>query len=582
MTRRGKDADVDLAAAGIGGGVAELPADPLPAAPPERSLAERLLDGCADGVVAVDHRGIVQAVNEAAARLLPGVRVGELLAAAAVAPLSAVAPAGDAQVELELAGRALTARRRPLSGGWAAWNITDVTERRARLDSLLAERARSRFLAAASRRLGLSLHPGRTARSVVELAVAELADAAVVALPAPGGRVEWFRGERGDIVTNGCACAGAVPAPVSDALTGFEPAPRTVLPDELHAAPWPAMSPVAAAAVVPLPGNGTPAGALVLVRRDAASSTTADEVVDEALAEEFAQRAGIALAAAALYAQQARTSAVLRASLLQPPPPTVAGMTFGAAYRPAEHAMMVGGDFYDVLPDATPTTFLLGDVCGKGVEAAVTTGQVRQTLHALRRLEPDPVRLLELLNETMLAASPPGTNPRFATLVLGTATPVGGGLRLELAGGGHLPPLVVRRTGVTAIELGGMLVGGVPGARVGSHTLDLAPGEACVFYTDGVTEARGGPDGRQEFGELRLVELLSGCHVMPAPAIAERVALRADSWVGGNGGRAEQDDVAVLVVQAPLAPTSTVTGAARRHLHSVHPTATDVEAQEPR
>ena len=127
-----------------------------------------------------------------------------------------------------------------------------------------------------------------------------------------------------------------------------------------------------------------------------------------------------------------------------------------------------------------------------------------------------------------------------------------------------------------------MLVGGVPGARVGSHTLDLAPGEACVFYTDGVTEARGGPDGRQEFGELRLVELLSGCHVMPAPAIAERVALRADSWVGGNGGRAEQDDVAVLVVQAPLAPTSTVTGAARRHLHSVHPTATDVEAQEPR
>src|SRR4029079_5147069 len=91
-----------------------------------------------------------------------------------------------------------------------------VAEQPARLDTLLSERARSRFLAAASRRLGLSLHPGRTARTVVELAVAELCDSAVVVWPASGcdGVVEWVARERGEFERTGQTVSAALPAPV--------------------------------------------------------------------------------------------------------------------------------------------------------------------------------------------------------------------------------------------------------------------------------------------------------------------------------------------------------------------------------
>ncbi|HXV93790.1 MAG TPA: hypothetical protein VD813_10860, partial [Pseudonocardia sp.] len=156
------------------------PAGPAPAPAAGRTLADRLLDGSATGVLACDERGVVRSVNTAAVRLLPGVCAGEVL------PPGTGLEAGTA-TELQVAGRTLAARPQSLPGGWTAWHVDDVTDQRARTDSLLAERARSRFLAAASRRLGLSLHPGRTARSVVELAASRLADTAVVVLPPRAG-----------------------------------------------------------------------------------------------------------------------------------------------------------------------------------------------------------------------------------------------------------------------------------------------------------------------------------------------------------------------------------------------------------
>jgi serine phosphatase RsbU (regulator of sigma subunit) len=263
-----------------------------------------------------------------------------------------------------------------------------------------------------------------------------------------------------------------------------------------------------------------------------------------------------------------RTTAVLRGSLVQPPLPEVPGVTLGASYRPSDEGILIGGDFYDVLPRADGgTTFLLGDVCGKGVDAAVSTGQLRQSVLALRRLVDDPVRLLELLNATMLETMSEDAAPRFVTLVLGTAAPrPGGGLLLTLAGGGHPPPLVVRGDGrVEPVEIGGMLLGAVPAARFACRTVELAPGESCVLYSDGVTEAHGGVDGRQAFGEERLAEILEGCEVLPAPGIAERVTQRATGWLADG----HHDDIAVLVVQAPLPVRPRVRPVTRRHLHSV-------------
>lgn len=549
---RSKDSDAGRMTAGIGGGSVDDPVTPgesvapavVPPRTPARTLADRLLDGADFGVLAVDDRGLVRRANAAARRLLPRVREAELLPGPVAAGLCA--GPDDGPVELELAGRALRARRQGLPDGWVAWHVEDVTEHRRRLDNLLAERARSRFLATASRRLGLSLHPGRTARAVVELASSELADLAVVVLPVRGGVSEWYACTGDRVASSGRTDVADMPPELRDALAGVAGGPRPLLAEDLAGQPWAAGAP-SAAALISLPGNGVPAGALVLLRHEADSAAAPG--VDKALTEEFAQRSGLALAAASLYAGQAGTAAVLKRSLQQPELPRVPGMVFGAAYRPAEEGLLIGGDFYDVLvgPDRS-AMFVLGDVCGKGVHAAVSTGQLRQSVQALRRLDRDPVSLLRLLNETMLEAADPEADPGFATVVLGTATPLAdGGLELELAGGGHLPPLVVRRDGVEEIGIGGMLVGAVPSARFASRTVRLAPGEACVLYTDGVSEARGGVDGRETLGEPRLAGLLAGAHVMPAPAIAERVEQHATRWLASG----PHDDIAVLVVQAP-------------------------------
>ncbi|MCE3553614.1 serine/threonine-protein phosphatase [Pseudonocardia sp. RS11V-5] len=460
--------------AGIGGGSVDHPAHPahpahpvdpahpvasvaprvVPPRTPARTLADRLLDGADFGVLSVDERGLVRRANAAARRLLPGLREAELLPGPVAAGLTGGPDDGPA--ELELGGRALRARRQELPDGWVAWHVEDVTEHRRRLDNLLAERARSRFLATASRRLGLSLHPGRTARAVVELASSELADLAVVVLPVRGGVSEWFACTGDRVARSGRTDVADMPAELRDALAGIATGPRPLLAEDLAGQPWAAGSTgaPAAAALISLPGNGVPAGALVLLRHEADSAAAPG--VDQALTEEFAQRSGLALAAASLCAGQAGTAAVLKRSLQQPELPRLPGMAFGAA---------------------------------------------------------------------------------------------DGGLELELAGGGHLPPLVVRRDGVEEVEIGGMLVGAVPGARFASRTVRLAPGEACVLCTDGVSEARGGVDGRETLGETRLAALLAGAHVMPAPAIAERVEQHTTRWLASGA----HDDIAVLVVQAPLA-----------------------------
>ena len=174
MVEQGHDVDTDARV--------DDPAAPVEQAPAgATTLADRLLDGAGTGILALDHQGVVRFLNASVRVLLPGQRVGELLVGAL--DLGHDGRAASEEVELTVTGRRLRAHRRDLPDGWAAWYVDDVTEQHARMDSLLAERSRSRFLASASRRLGLSLHPGRTARTVVELAAAELAHAVAVVWP---------------------------------------------------------------------------------------------------------------------------------------------------------------------------------------------------------------------------------------------------------------------------------------------------------------------------------------------------------------------------------------------------------------
>lgn len=521
------------------------------------------VDNFREGLIVCDNADVVRYVSQVAARLLPSVTTAVVIT---VDELRA-APADGPVVEFSASDRRLRARRVVLTASRYAWYVEDVTDAVERADALLAERSRAHFLASASQQLGNPLHDDRAARSAVRLAVPMLGDIAVLVLPPRKGRVRWWRAIAGvdaTTVDGGLLAESALPGAVGEALTGVEPHIAGWLEEQLTEAGWlPGLVvPEVTARVVGLPGSGAPTGALV-VARPAEVGFAEPELQ---MLRAFAARAGAALNAAVLYRDQAEIAETLQASLLPALPESAPGMQWGTAYRPAQATLRIGGDFYGAhqLPDGG-SLFFLGDVSGKGVEAAVFTGQLRQGIQALRRVEPDPKRLLHLLNDSVLEATRAHGQGRFATMVLGVAHPArDGGLTLTLAGGGHLPPLLLRAGGdVEAVTLKGMLIGVVADPRIGQTTVHLAPGETCLLYSDGVTEARGGYTGNEHYGANRLVEAVTDCSGMPAPALAERVEQLTCDWLDGR----DHDDIAVLAVRAH--PPGGQRVAAGRHLHAV-------------
>jgi GAF domain-containing protein len=540
---------------------ADVPAPPLPALAPDREHAapdwSEVVEHFREGLVVCDAHGVVRHVSPVAERLLPEVTPGELLAAAGIPGLAA----GD----LTHHGRRLRARQVSLSAARCCWYVEDVTESVTRADALLAERARSAFLAVVGEKLGNPLHPDRAAAAVVRLAVPTLAEVAVLVLAPRSGRARWWRAVRADddapAVDSGVLPAVDLPEAIADGLDGGEPHALDWLVEQAVGAGWlPGLTAAdACARVVPLPGRDAPAGVLLVARR----ATRWYDEDDTELVRAFAARAGAALTTALLYRDQAEVADTLQASLVPVEPAEAAGVQWGTAYRPAQAGLRIGGDFYGShrLADGG-SVFFLGDVSGKGVEAAVFTGQLRQCLQALHRVESQPGRLLKLLNDALLETTQAQGQGRFATMVLGVVRPQReGGLVLTMAGGGHLPLLVLRGSGeVETVPLSGMLVGVVPDPRIGEVTVRLEPGETCLLYSDGVTEARGGRRGDEQFGAERLVHAITGCHRMPAPALAERVEQVTCDWLAHG----DHDDIAVLALRA-TGPG----GRTPRHLHAV-------------
>ncbi|KAB1922325.1 serine/threonine-protein phosphatase [Micromonospora noduli] len=540
------------------------PTAALPPLAPDRGQATpdwlEVVEHFREGLVVCDADGVVRHVSPVAERLLPEVTSGELLSAAGVPGLSEGVPGSFTH-----RGRRLTARQVPLSGDRCCWYVEDVTDSVSRADALLAERARSAFLAVVGDKLGNPLHPDRAAAAVVRLAVPTLAEVAVLVLAPRAGRARWWRASRTDdevpTVDSGVLAGGELPTAIADGLTGAEPHAVDWLVEQAVDAGWlPGLAGTESAArVVPLPGRDEPVGVLLVARR----ATRWYDEDDVELVRAFAARAGAALTTALLYRDQAEVADTLQASLLPVEPAEAVGVQWGTAYRPAQAGLRIGGDFYGShrLTDGG-SVFFLGDVSGKGVEAAVFTGQLRQCLQALHRLESNPARLLRLLNDALLETTQAHGQGRFATIVLGVARPErDGGLTLTMAGGGHLPPLVLRASGeVETVPLRGMLIGVVPDPRVGEVTVRLAPGETCLLYSDGVTEARGGRRGDEQFGPERLVTALTGCQRMPAPALAERVEQITCDWLA----QGDHDDIAVLALRA-----AGLSGRGARHLHSV-------------
>ncbi|MEV6828490.1 PP2C family protein-serine/threonine phosphatase [Amycolatopsis sp. NPDC051102] len=523
-------------------------ADPARTAP---AVAVDGTPGWADAPVAAlvaDDAGVIRSLNEAARLLFPAAAPGRPIAGTVADWLAGAHERGSATVVRgEVGERAFAAHPIP-HGDAVTWWLLDETDARSARDALAREQERTTFLSDASAALLGSLNLDRCMEVAARLAAQHLADAALVLAPTTSGTFPAVSCVRGGEPARARLEIDPDELPgLGEALQGFPPVPsRWLDPDAAPRWVLPAgFGPVGSIVVTPLPGHGVPAGALVLLRRGDRASFTDQE---ELFARLFAARAGAAMSAARVFALQASITDTLMRELLPPTLEQLGGVEFAGRYRPARDGERIGGDFYDVhsaiTADGDESLAVLGDVCGKGLDAAVLTGKIRTTLRALLPMAGDHHRLLDLLNRTL------GDNndARYVTLVLASARREGADVRLRVTCAGHPPPLIVRADGrVEEAESQGSLIGVLPEIESVSADITLRPGETCLLYTDGIIEARGGPLGDAMFGEERLKQAVTECANMPADAVVERVQMLASQWIG----RGTHDDMAVLAIIAP-------------------------------
>ncbi len=245
-------------------------------------------------------------------------------------------------------------------------------------------------------------------------------------------------------------------------------------------------------------------------------------------------------------AAEARARALartLQATLIPPTPPLIDGLEVASAYRPAASGEQVGGDFYDVFQLAEDDWVVaLGDVCGKGVEAAVVTALVRHTLRAVTVRLDSPAQALSALNEVLLR----DRADRFCTVALVRLRRSGDCWRATVSTGGH--PLPVHRGAAGEVrEVGepGSLTGALAEVAFTDVELVLGPGELLVLYTDGVVEAR---SALGMYGDDRLMQAIGRCGPTPEAAVD---AVLADVLGFADGD--VQDDIALVAVGVPSA-----------------------------
>jgi PAS domain S-box-containing protein len=291
---------------------------------------------------------------------------------------------------------------------------------------------------------------------------------------------------------------------------------------------------------VPLSARGRTLGALSLVSAESGRRYGAEDL---RLAEILAARAGLAVENARLYEERSHIARTLQRSLLPPALPDVPGLELAARYRAAGDQNEVGGDFYDVFRGSGDVwTLLIGDVAGKGPEAAAVTSLTRHTLRAMTLRDAGAQECLELLNDALL--NEPAVAGRFCTVLYArVCAEDAGGVTMTLATGGHLPPRIIRAGGsVEPIDLRGSIVGGLRTPAFSERDARLEPGDTLVLFTDGVTELRGHDPG---VGEEMLDRLLAE-HADASPgALAEAIERSVVALQQGD----PRDDIAILVAR---------------------------------
>lgn len=288
---------------------------------------------------------------------------------------------------------------------------------------------------------------------------------------------------------------------------------------------------------VPLIARGQRLGTLA-VGRHQRHRHDPDEV---SVLEDVARRAALAIENARIHAERRRVAQTLQQSLLPPVLPVVEGIGFAAEYVPTGDDAEVGGDFYDVvpLPDGR-WLVVIGDVSGKGVQAAAVTGLVRDVIRVLVGDGKPLPEVLGRLNETLVERG----GGRYCTLALAAVGPGDGGqLDVSLHLAGHDRPVLLHGGGGAGfVGTGGTALGLLDAISTPTAEIALKPGDALIFYTDGVTERR---RGRELFGTDRLRESAAPLAGYSADVVAARLRATAIAF----SVEPPRDDIAVLVLR---------------------------------
>ncbi|RAY15552.1 PAS sensor protein [Actinomadura craniellae] len=262
------------------------------------------------------------------------------------------------------------------------------------------------------------------------------------------------------------------------------------------------------------------------------------DLMDLGVVQRLGRYLGLVVRASRLYRRRAEVADTLQASLLPQRLPAVPGLDVAARYISAARGVEVGGDFYDVFQTAGGWGFVLGDVCGKGEEAAAVTATARHGVRLLARWKSAPTEVLGMVNQALL------DEDRFVTAVMAGMEIGENGLALTLGTAGHPPAIVIRQNGVIRTATGG----GVPlglfeDFEPAVESISLDEGDTLFLHSDGVLDAC--DLMRERFGHERLIELLAAHADRPVGEMLIAVERALMDFCDGD----LRDDVSILALR---------------------------------
>jgi phosphoserine phosphatase RsbU/P len=232
--------------------------------------------------------------------------------------------------------------------------------------------------------------------------------------------------------------------------------------------------------------------------------------------------------------EELRMAYVVQSRLLPDAPPKVDGYEFAGVNRPNRG---VSGDYFDyfVRPDGR-VYFVIADVSGKGITAALVMASLATAFNIFTRMDPDPADLVRSVNTTLAPRTAPN---KFATLFAGVLEPATG--RVDFVNAGHTPPIVVGSHGCEVLRETDMVVGLFAGANYRNQTVMLGPEDVLLIFTDGITEAEN--EAEEELGHEAVCRMVAGWRGLTAAGLLEKLETAVDEYAGS---RPLGDDVTIL------------------------------------